>query len=138
MGADPKNRAGKKLNTALVLLCWSVSFLFCRVSFFCGAPCLWVLICGCLPWRFRVAFSQKKGDVPRNDHVWAGTPLPSYDCGTTWQPGYAVLGVTSSLFTCGVTLEQDLEGSEHPALPPLLVVARIDVARTLRPVQQVL
>ena len=49
-GADPKTEL-KKLNTALLLVCWSVSLLFCRVSYFCGAPCLWVLVWACLPGR---------------------------------------------------------------------------------------
>ena len=31
-GADPKKTELKKLNSALLLVCWSVSFLFCRVS----------------------------------------------------------------------------------------------------------
>ena len=112
--APTQKPSREKLNTALVLLCWSVSSLFCRVSFLVGAPCLWVLVCGCLLWGFHGAFFPKEGRRPQNLSRLAGIPWASYDCGTTRQPSHAVLGTKSSLFTSGVTLEQYLEVRNTP------------------------
>ena len=59
-GTDPKTEL-KKLNTALLLVCWSVSLHFCSVSFLVG-------FCACLPWVSVMRFFQRKGDDPRTDH----------------------------------------------------------------------
>ena len=65
-GADPKTEL-KKLNTALRLVCWSVSLLFCRVSFLVGVLPLGPRLC-LSAMGFRDAFFQRKGDDPRTDH----------------------------------------------------------------------
>ena len=61
-GADPKTEL-KKLNTALLLVCWSVSLLFRRVSFLVGS-CLSVLVCACLSWVSVVRFSRGRATTP--------------------------------------------------------------------------
>ena len=55
------------MNTALLLVCWSVSLLFRRVSFVVGLLPLGPRLC-LSAMGFRRAFFQMKGDDPRTDH----------------------------------------------------------------------
>ena len=57
----------KKVIAALLLVCWSVSLLFCRVSFLVGVLPLGPRLC-LSAMGFRDAFFQRKGDDPRTDH----------------------------------------------------------------------
>ena len=72
-GADPKIEL-IKLNTALRLVCWSVSFRFCRVSFLVGRFASRSCLCFSAFEGFRDAFFQRNGDDPRTDHFWQVLP----------------------------------------------------------------
>ena len=85
-GADPKTEL-KKLNTALLLVCWSVSLLFCRVSFLVRVLPLGPRLC-LSAMGFRDAFFQRKGDDPRT--TFGRYSFTKLDCGVLWQLGYAV------------------------------------------------
>ena len=95
-GTDPKTEL-KKLNTALLLVCWSVSLLFCQVSLLAGildsGPRLGLSALE----GFVLRFFQRKGDVPRTDHFFDRYSFTKLDCGMLWQPGYAVLGTRFSV-----------------------------------------
>ena len=50
------------------LLVGLLSFLSCLLS--CGAPCLWVLVCGCLPWGSVLRVPRRRATSPeRNTSV---------------------------------------------------------------------
>ena len=63
----------KRLNSALLLVCWSV---FCRVSFLVGVLPLGPRLC-LSAMGFRDAFFPEEGRRPQNRSLSAGTPLPS-------------------------------------------------------------
>ena len=86
-GADPKTEL-KILNTALLLVCWSVSLLFRRVSFLVGlaSRSSFVHVCH----RFPLCFCPEEGRRPQNRSLSAGTPLPSSTvvCYGSWVTQY--------------------------------------------------
>lgn len=56
-----QGRRPKKTEQEKVKHCFGAPLLACLPS--CGAPCLWVFVCGCLPWGFRVAFCRKSSET---------------------------------------------------------------------------
>ena len=79
--APTQKPSWKKLNTALQLVCWSVSFLFCRVSLLAGllaSRSSFGLVC---LGGFRVAFFPGEGRRPQNRPFFlTGVPLCRLQC----------------------------------------------------------
>ena len=108
-GADPKTEL-KKLNAALLLVCWSVSLLFCRVSFLVGVLPLGPRLCSSAMVSV-MRFSRGRTTTPE-PITFGRYSFTKLDCVMLWQPGYAVLGTRFSVKRFLVLLAT-LDGRSH-------------------------